>query len=77
LKVAQAEPDRGLIESALELLNSMWMRNETHQKGIEFLSEFQRLHPDDAIAFHYRGIHLWQSGRPEEAISDYDRSLGL
>ena len=77
LKDAQAGPDRGLIEYALELLSFVWMTDETNQKGIEFFSEFLRFHPDDATALHSRGIHLWYSGRPDEAIADYNRSLHL
>ena len=75
LKDAQPGSDRDLIEYALELLHYLWATNEAHQKGIDFLSEFLRLHPNDAIAFHFRGIHRWYSGRPEEAIADYNRSL--
>jgi tetratricopeptide (TPR) repeat protein len=76
LKNAQAD-DRGLIEYALELLNYLWLTNEENQKGIEFFSEFLERHSDDATAFHCRGIHLWYSGHPEEAIADYNRSLEL
>jgi tetratricopeptide (TPR) repeat protein len=74
LKNAQADSDRGLIEYALELLNYLWLTNEVNQKGIEFFSEFLERHTDDATAFHCRGIHLWYSGHPEEAIADYNRS---
>jgi tetratricopeptide (TPR) repeat protein len=77
LKDVQADSDRDLIEYALELLNYIWLTNEADQKGIEFFSEFLKLHPDDAIAFHYRGIQLWYSGRPEGAIADYNRSLAV
>ena len=77
LKAAQPGSDRGLIEYALELLNYLWLTNEADQKGIEFFSEFLECHPDDATAFHCRGIHLWYSGRPKEAIVDYNRSLEL
>jgi tetratricopeptide (TPR) repeat protein len=77
LKNAQADSDRGLIEYALELLNYLWLTSEENQKGIEFFSEFLERHSDDATAFHCRGIHLWYSGHPEEAIADYNRSLEL
>lgn len=77
LKNAQADSDRGLIEYALELLNYLWLINEADQKGIQFFSEFLARHPDDATAFHCRGIHLWYSGHPEDAIVDYNRSLEL
>ena len=77
LKDAQPGSDRGLVEYALELLNYLWLTNEADQKGIQFFSEFLENHPDDATAFHCRGIHLWYSGCPEEAIADYNRSLDL
>jgi len=77
LKDAQPGSDRGLIEYALELLNYLWLTNEANQTGIEFFSEFLERHPDDATAFHCRGIHLWYSGRPKEAIADYNHSLEL
>jgi len=77
LNDAQPDSSRHLIEYALELLNYLWMTNEMNRKGIEFFSEFLERRPDDAIALHYRGIHLWYAGRPEDAIADYDRSLDL
>jgi len=77
LKDAQLGSDRGLVEYALELLNYLWLTSEENQKGTQFFSEFLERHPDDATAFHCRGIHLWYSGRPEEAFADYNRSLEL
>lgn len=77
LKDAPAGSDRGLIDYALELLNYMWLTNEANQEGIAFFSEYLELHPDDGTAFHYRGIHLWYSGRPDEALADYNRLLEL
>ena len=77
LKDAQPGSDRGLVEYALELLNYLWLTSDENQKGIQFFSEFLERHPDDATAFHCRGIHLWYSGRPEKAFADYNRSLEL
>jgi len=77
LKDADADSSRHSVEYALGLLNYVWVANETHQKGIAFFSEFLESHPDDATALHCRGIHLWYSGHPEEAIGDYNRSLDL
>jgi tetratricopeptide (TPR) repeat protein len=50
---------------------------ERHEEAVKSYDRALALKPDDALAWHWRGIALRELGRNEEALESYDRALAL
>ena len=65
------------IEYILMSLETSWMLTEKFEEGISFFSDYLGRHAGESAAYSGRAGLLWYSGRLEEAVQDFTRSLEL
>jgi tetratricopeptide (TPR) repeat protein len=70
-----SEPET--ISYILMSLASTWLLTEQYGDGIAFFSEYLSRYPEDSAAYCGRAEALWYTGRLQEAIRDYSRTLEL
>lgn len=69
--------EQDTVNYLLTSLGSTWVFKEQYEEGIAFFTDYISRYPRDFAAYRGRAEVLWYSGRLQEAIEDYSRSLEL
>jgi tetratricopeptide (TPR) repeat protein len=67
--------EQSLTDYGLILLHTIWMKEDSYAKAIEFYTGYIQSRPDARPPYTFRAEHYWYNAQPEQSLKDFNRAL--